>query len=135
MNEKDTIAKLLHLLADSIEQGSPTDVEALLTGRATLAITTTPPATEQPGKREPQKQGHASKRDLPALVDQLRQLSSRDDGLTLLNQEQLNKKELEELARCIDLPVVRTDDAERLRQKIIEETIGARLNSQAIRGR
>jgi hypothetical protein len=34
----------------------------------------------------------------------------------------------------MDLPVLRGDDAERLRQKIVEASIGARLNSQAIRG-
>jgi hypothetical protein len=46
----------------------------------------------------------------------------------------LTKTELEQIARRLSLPILKQDKAERLRDKILEATIGSRLNSQAIRG-
>lgn len=69
-----------------------------------------------------------------SLAENLRNAGSRESALQLLNAALLTKKRLEDLARMMDLPVLREDNAERLRQKIVEESVGARLNSQAIRG-
>jgi hypothetical protein len=137
MDQKQTIAKLLHRVAETLERSSSTDLEALLAGGAALVISS---ANSAPARREgkrkagAKKHGQPSNKDLAELAMQVRQLGSREDGTNLLKRAELSKKELEALARLMDLPVLRDDDAERLRQKIVEESIGARLNSQAIRG-
>jgi len=135
MEKKGTLVKLLHLLAETVERSTRADFEALLAGRATLMISQPHSTTPREGRAEAalNKRGRPNK-DLTGLVTQLRTLGSREDGLNLLKEAQLTKKELEALARLMDLPVPRDDDAERLRQKIVEESIGSRLNSQAIRG-
>ena len=137
MDQKGTIAKLFHRFAETLERSSATDLEALIAGHADLVISSSPSTATRPyGKlhnrlKRPSQQ---STKDLVGLVEELRQLESRADGVNLLKKVQLSKKELEELARLMDLPVLREDDAERLRQKVVEESIGSRLNSQAIRG-
>jgi hypothetical protein len=131
MGQKETIAKLLHRLAQMVEHSSMEELEALLEGRASLVVST---RRVERGDGELKKRRPRSGKDLAKLGVQIRQLESRDAGLNLLLRAHLTKKELEELARLMDLPVLREDDSERLRQKIVEASIGARLNSQAIRG-
>jgi hypothetical protein len=131
MDERNTLAKLLRSLADCVENSTAEDVDGLLAGRGRLRI-------------EPQepRQGRAPKRKVPAsgirdwveITARLRALPSREDGQRLIEGLGLRRAGLEQLARAMDLPVSTRDNAERLRQKIIESCIGSRLVSQAIRG-
>ncbi|SRR6266404_8975463 len=135
MEQKAISIKLVQRLAEAIERSSPSEIESLLAGRSELVISNAGSSgigrNNKPGfKRKPEP----SKKNLAELVVRIRELESREGGWDLLKRSELTKRELEELARLMDLPVLREDDAQRLRQKIIEESIGARLNSQAIRG-
>lgn len=136
MNQKEIIIRLLRGLCETLERASVSDVEDLLSGRAALVISKGDSFSRNSKKRElgSQRREQRSQGRLIEIVVELRQLESREEGLNLLNRAQLTKKDLEELARLMDLPVPREDDAERLRQKIVQQSIGARLNSQAIRG-
>ncbi|SRR6266478_2809396 len=133
MDQKENLAKLLRQIAATVEHASPGDLEALFTGRAKLVISNG--GTRRSAKRDSvDRFDGATHNKLDSLVEQIKTLVSRDDGLNLLRSEKLSKKELERIARLMDLPVTREDDAERLRLKIVEQSIGARLNSRAIRG-
>jgi hypothetical protein len=136
MNQKEILIKLLHRLSESLELATASEIEELLSGRAFLAISKENPLSRNPRKRETglQKRDQRNLKHLGTIVVQLRRLESRNEGWSLLDRAQLTKKDLEDLARLMDLPVSREDDAERLRQKIVQESIGARLDSQAIRG-
>jgi hypothetical protein len=136
MDQKDIIRKLLGCLSESLERASARDIENLLNGRAAFVISDgnfLDRGAERRAISIQKREPRVNKR-LSGMIGHLRQLESREEGSRLLGRAQLTKKELEELARLMDLPVSREDDAEKLRQKIIEESIGARLNSQAIRG-
>jgi hypothetical protein len=138
MDDRIWAANFLRKLADAVEDWSASDLEAFLTGTAELVISSDhSKSVRRSGKphSRSKKQPERSTEDLLKLVDGLRGLASRDAGEALLNGAHLTKKELEKLSRLMDLPVQREDDSQRLRQRIVEESIGARLNSQAIRGR
>jgi len=130
MEQNDSLGKLFKRIGGLIEKTPIGDLDALLSGEAELLIV-------RKGKRQP-KENHAlgasNGRDLASMILDLRSLASRDEGLRLLGKAELSKKDLEKMARIMDLPVYREDNAERLRQRIIEQSIGARLNSEAIRG-
>ena len=136
MDQRRTVAKLLRIVAELVERTSLADLEDVIAGRATLVISSAsePVAREGARLRDVEKRRQPDRRDLGPIVGQLRQLGSREAGFALLTTLQLSKRELEAMARLMDLPVVREDDSEQLRRKIVEESIGARLNSQAIRG-
>ena len=51
-----------------------------------------------------------------------------------MRERGLNRDALESMARYLNLPVQRDDTVERLRAKIVENLIGARLRSDAIQG-
>lgn len=67
-------------------------------------------------------------------IAQITALPSRQDAQTLLDKKFSSKKTLEVIARKLDIPIVRQDKVEDLRDKIIEATVGARIRSQAIQG-
>lgn len=61
-------------------------------------------------------------------------LPSRQDAQAFLDSNFSSKKALEVIARKLDIPIIRQDKVEDLRDKIVEATVGARIRSQAIQG-
>ncbi|ELO1026028.1 TPA: hypothetical protein OUI97_003642 [Pseudomonas aeruginosa] len=72
--------------------------------------------------------------DLDDIVRKLTSSSSREVALDFLHQNYKSKKPLELIARKLDIPILKQDKADSLRDKIVEATAGARLRSEAIKG-
>ena len=67
-------------------------------------------------------------------IAQITSLPTRQDAQALLDSKFPTKKALEKIARKLDIPIVRQDRIEDLRDKIVEATVGSRIRSQAIQG-
>lgn len=67
-------------------------------------------------------------------IAQITSLPNRQDAQALLDLKFPSKKALEAIARQLDIPIIRQDKVEDLRDKIVEATVGARIRSQAIQG-
>jgi len=67
-------------------------------------------------------------------IAQITSLPTRQDAQALLDSRFPSKKALEIIARKLDIPIVRQDRIEDLRDKIVEATVGSRIRSQAIQG-
>jgi hypothetical protein len=72
--------------------------------------------------------------DLNKLVEDLSEFPSRNEASSFLSQAAPTKKILEKIARHLDIPIFKQDNADTMREKIIEATAGARLRSEAIKG-
>lgn len=72
--------------------------------------------------------------DAPAVVARLVEFSSREDAQKFLDENFGGRKLLELIARSLDIPIMKQDRVDALRDKIIESTVGARMRSQAIQG-
>lgn len=70
-----------------------------------------------------------------SILKELQSHDTREDGLVFLSSNDLNKKELEQLAKSLDILILRQDKIEQIKDKIIEATIGAVLRSNAIQGK
>lgn len=68
------------------------------------------------------------------IIKELFEQATRPDAQSFLDSKYPGKKALELIARKLDIPIVRQDKIESLRDKIIEATVGAKLRSQAIQG-
>lgn len=68
------------------------------------------------------------------LIMEITALSTRQEAQSLLDAKCPARKSLEPIARHLDIPIVKQDKVEALRDKIIEATVGARIRSQAIQG-
>lgn len=130
------VARLLRALAILVEKSDPDDVTAFLRSRAAVlpgfAARRVSWAGGRTGKGFPLLEAPAP--DLPELANRLQSLSSRDEGRALLSEASLTRRELERLGRLLETPILKTDNMERLTERIIEASIGSRLSSAAIRG-
>jgi hypothetical protein len=131
-NTSKQFARLLRALASLVETSDPDEVAAFLEGQAALSRGKRRYASE--GDRLPLDLTSSIPRDLPKLAETLHSLKSRDEGLSLLSSTSLTRRELEALGRLLGTPILKTDNMERLTEKIIEASIGSRLSSEAIRG-
>lgn len=69
-----------------------------------------------------------------AILSKLRSATTRDDGARILHDAFPDKGGLVEFAKHLDLPVQKKDKTDRIRDKVLEFTVGRRLDSEAIRG-
>lgn len=69
------------------------------------------------------------------LLSDLNRVDSREKGFDLLSERVKTKTHLEKFAKFIDVGVQKTDKLDKIKENIIESTVGARLRSEAIQGR
>ncbi|QBC45040.1 hypothetical protein [Iodobacter fluviatilis] len=86
--------------------------------------------------RHKQKEVNGSEEiiELNAFVNEITNFKSREEALIFLGKRFSSKKALEQIARFLDIPNIKQDKIETLREKIVETTTGARIRSEAIQG-
>ncbi len=122
---EDALA-VLHRLSSFLRSLNAEELASLARGEVHLQL------SSRPARR---KRGtNAPGGDLNDLREQLGRAESRDAALALLGERARTRSSLQALSRSLDLPVQKTDSADRLRDRIVEATVGFRLRSEAIRG-
>lgn len=129
MNKRSELANILRRLADYVDRHSDEELAPIFKRAATLMQT-----AGLKKKYHGYSKGKIGPQDEREVAAQLQTLPSREAGEALLREKAMNRNSLEALARFLQLPVQRDDTMERLRAKIIENTIGSRLRSDAIQG-
>jgi hypothetical protein len=124
-------AQLLAILARLIRQLTARDVRDILEGRARLELVVQRPEGNL-ANGAPKGTPAAAPID-DAVVAELLTFTSREEGLAFLRKLLRTRKALEALARYIDIPVSKMDNMARIRDKIVEGTIGYRLRSESVR--
>lgn len=72
---------------------------------------------------------------LQEIVEELNNSASREIGFELLKSKCSLKADYEAIAKKLDIPFTKKDSINKLKEKIIEGTIGFRLRSQAIQNK
>lgn len=123
-------ARFLRAIADAVENVDDAQIDNLITSLSRSA------SNESGNKRSSPKNHRqdASEALLGETLEKIALLSSREEGLQLLEQLDFKRRELLALAKLRDVHTSKDDSVLRLREKLVERLIGARLNSQAIRG-
>lgn len=103
------------------------EVEDLATGRAKLVLV-------RPERRKRIVEDDLSIGRIQEIVASLLAMTKRERGEEYLREVASTRAALTRIAGAMDLPAMKTDNVERLRDRIIEATIGYRLRSDAIRG-
>ena len=127
-SSQDVLVQLLRDCAKHIQALSREEFEDLLNGTAKIELNTV---------RRSAGKGRRGKEKMPELVlsehrNTLENMKTREEGEILLNQICKSRDDLLYLAKYLDLPVQKSDDPDRLKDKIIEATIGYRVRSAAI---
>jgi len=131
MIDKKLLADTLRDLATLVETSNEQEYALLLEigigelGRGSRSV--------KQRSKAPKRIG-ASGRAIDEVIESLKGIRNRESGFEILERSRLTRMDLQELAKRLDLHVMREDNSHRLMEKIVESSIGSRLNSLAIRG-
>jgi polynucleotide 5'-kinase involved in rRNA processing len=128
----EMLAKILRRIATAVEDLDDSQLEKFIVDLKRGNST----GVQAKENKTPLKNRH-SKVDLVELENVLENLSrslSREEGAHLLDRVDLNRKELEKLARLRNIHVTKYDNIAKIKEKLVEVIIGSRLSSRAIRG-
>ncbi|PWE75872.1 hypothetical protein XF30_03005 [Bradyrhizobium sp. SUTN9-2] len=123
------LAHFLRAIAQAVENADDSQIDNFI---ASLSHLTPNERTARPNSRPPRQD--VDEASLQETLERIGMLSSREEGLQVLEQLDFKRKDLLALAKLRDVHTSKDDSVLRLREKLVERLIGARLNSQAIRG-
>jgi hypothetical protein len=129
----ETLARVLRSLATAVERMTPMELEAL--PKQLAALRSVGDSFAGNARRPRPKAEKLDYGEVERLLSELRNAVSREQGYELLERFDLSRRELTTLARRGSVHVTKNDDISRIREKLVESLIGARLSSIAIRGR
>lgn len=131
IRDKQVLSLLLRQLSEVVDTLDESDFEKIVDGRLELTLS----QTRSQKKDKPRSQdasGHAD--GFSKIRERLSTFSSRDDAERYLSENVQKKADLVLLARDMEIPIHSTDTGEKIRDKIVDSTVGYKLRSQAIRG-
>ena len=128
MEPKKVIERLLKEIAEQVASWPNENFRGIETGTHKVVIKL------QKKKSSAKKATNLPDNLLDDLAKRLQTCQSREDGELLLASSLKNRKELELLARHLDVHVLKRDKVNQIRINIVEATIGAILRSDAIQG-
>jgi len=128
--KRTELGDILRRLADYVDQCQDKDLVSIVQRAISPAD-----AVETKVRSWDRSESCIEPSDVQSIYEELRTLPSREAGHVLLREKVRTKAALEAIARSLQLPMQREDTVDRLRTKIVEHTIGARLRSDAIQGR
>lgn len=128
MNSKKISLNFLSDIIKQVEKLNETDIKKLESGEFNIDIKIIKKNKEKITKTI------LSDEIMNGLIVSLENCNNRELGLELLKKSLKNKKELEMFAKKIDVFILKEDKVEKIKNNIIESTIGAKLRSSAIQG-
>jgi hypothetical protein len=127
---RDDVSFLLDSVASFMRHVGPDDLARLRDGSAKIAIVGKDDEKELSGEKKPRPAPF----DASEVLRYLDQSSSREDGVRFLQERKLTVSNLKDIASALQIRTQKGDTAEKLMDKIVESTVGARLRGAAIRG-
>lgn len=128
---KNELRDLFRAVLAAVEGLTEEELDLLLARRARLKLVVEPFRLKASGRTDLPL--WRDRLNVGRVLDDLLHSGSREEGNSILEAASLTKMDLEQIARHLNLPLLKQDNTERLRDKILEATIGSRLNSEAIR--
>jgi len=128
-SNKDVFVGILRDIARQVAAFDDAEFDDVVSGQAKIQVSVERKKTSTTNRPKKMTDDECVK-----VIQTLRELDSRDAGTKLLDERATTRDELTRMARCLDVPVRKGDGQDVLRSRIIEATIGFRLNSAAIQG-
>ena len=130
------VTQVLDQLIKALRDLSDEDVDKLMTGDLEASIAFVRPASRTRNRRPAVAPAMAVESDeaLEAVHARLTAAGSREEGQRIVEESFADKERLFAFAKWLDLPVQRHDAAQRIRDKVVTQTVGRRLSGRAVRG-
>ncbi len=127
--KSELVKRMLTNLANQIEYLTEAELSKLESGSHELTMKLTKKKITRNIKQE------LTDNQMEDILTRLQGCDSREKGIDILADCFVNRNELEQFARYLEVLVFKQDKVEQMRGKIIEATIGAILRSNAIQGK
>lgn len=140
MNNKQTVLNVMQAIRDLVIDMSEEDLNKFLSDDYAFSLKFTKIISQKNETGEDSSTSTYEKQSnreqvFTEILSQLDLVTSREDGIKILNDNLKTKSALESFAKYIDVGVQKIDKTEKIRENIIESTVGARLRSDAIQGK
>lgn len=133
MNNKLIISNILNAVLNSINNLSNSDLEKISSGSFQVELKF---CKEKPKKNNEGKQvANFSQGTYGLVIAKLNEATSREEGIMILETHVSLKNQLEGFAKYIDVAVMKNDKVDKIKNSIVDATVGARLRSNAIQGK
>lgn len=133
MNDKEKILKAIDIfhkqIAGFLKKMSAEDIDLLLSGEKTLSFT-----VSEKGVRD-SKKAIPNFEDVEEIVGKLKEFKTKEEGFRYLEANAKKRLKLEAILRYLDSHYLKSDKIDRLKEKIIDDTIGYRLRSETVSGK
>ena len=129
LSTKQQVVSLLRDWAKQIQAMDDSEIEGVLAGQSRLEIR--PPVDKSSRSRT---RSRCTDEDFTKLQDTLRNTDTRERARELIDELLHTKAELIRFARALDIPVPTSISSEKIKDRLVEGTVGYRLRSAAIRG-
>lgn len=130
-SEKSATIAVLRQVSKLISELGPAEIEAVARGEAKLSLIF-------PAHGDWHRSNHSAHQEnasLDRIQAELAEAASQEEGFAILDRAGLTRADLVNLAKAVDIPVMKSDTVKRLQEKLMEALVGSRLNSKAVRGR
>ncbi|AFY74451.1 hypothetical protein Syn7502_02470 [Synechococcus sp. PCC 7502] len=127
---KNIFTNLLQQFTKLLDLLSENDIQDIINGKKYFTIGSVVEKDKALAKKEINIDKVAST-NLIKLEELLQKTHSRSEAEELLKNSK--KTDLQKLAKVLDIPIQSRDNINKIKEKIIESTIGFKLRSQAIR--
>ena len=130
------VTQVLDQLIQALRELSDEDFDKLMTGDLEASIAFVKPSPRHRNRRPAVAPAMAVESDaaLEAVHARLTAAGSREEGQRIVEEAFADKERLFAFAKLLDLPVQRNDAAQRIRDKVVTQTVGRRLSGRAVRG-
>ena len=132
MEHKKIIKTWLSSIITIIDDMSEDDIQKVSSGNYRLSLTVIKSDIK---KAKKSALPHVGSSDYPEIIEKLNLAKTRDEGVKVLEDYFKNKMELEKFAKHIDVAVMKSDKVLKIKESIVDATVGARLRSGAIQGK
>lgn len=130
MSKVKTLSMLLRELQDAVLELNEGELEKIISGEYQFILKVGKKRVGTNTKINPVDDFNYNE-----LLNLLNQCESREQGNDLLSRELKTKSEFEKFARHVEVAVMKSDKLEKIRDNIIESTVGAKLRSDAIQNK
>jgi hypothetical protein len=132
MTNKKAISNLLLSVNKLVNKLTNEELEILESGNFELSLNM---PKGKSSKGDKQSATTLDEGSLKSISEQLDSAKSREEGLVIIESSLKNKNELEFFAKHIDVAVMKSDKVDKIKDNIVDATVGARLRSSAIQGK
>lgn len=132
MKNKSILKNYLSAMVSLIDEMNESDLKKLETGDFKLSLRLVKANTKNIDSKEKIVFDNDK---LEQIIEELKLANTREDGLKIVEASLKNKSELELFAKLIDVAVISSDKIAKIKDSIVDSTVGARLRSGAIQGK